>query len=325
MNITIVGAGLSGAVAAALLREKGHKITVFETRPHIAGNCYDSDIKGIRVHNYGPHAFHTNDEKIWQFVQKYDQFNNFRLKVVARLEDDRIINIPYNKLTAQQVGDWDDRKILKEIFIPYSEKQWGKNWEEIPFSFTSRLALRRDDASPYYHLDTYQGLPKSGYSTWISNMFEGCEVNLDCDIDRWRLSNYDLLIFTGSIDSYYKYYYGKLNYRSLRFNFIEEEKTEFVQINECNNSYGYTRTIDHSHWNPKNTIKTILSREYSERFNLNDVTTDRFYPERYKCTEMHNKYLQLKTDTIFLGRLGTYQYLDMDDCIQQVMERVSKI
>ena len=120
MKILIVGAGLSSAVACAILKPLKHDIEVFEARPHIAGNCYDSDLKGIKVHNYGPHAFHTDDEWVWNFVNKYDKFNNFKLKVKARLQDNKIINIPYNKKTMELVGDWGAERIIKEIFIPYT-------------------------------------------------------------------------------------------------------------------------------------------------------------------------------------------------------------
>lgn len=318
MKAILVGAGLSSAVACTILKQLGFEVMVFETRPHIAGNCYDSDIKGIKVHNYGPHAFHTEDDWVWNFANKYDEFNSFQLEVTARLQDGRLINIPYNNRTTDTVETWDSERIIREIFIPYSEKHWGDKWENLPKSFTSRLPQKREDNSLSYHLDKYQGIPKSGYSKWISNMFDGCEVNLGCDAKDWKKYNCDLLIYTGSIDSYFDYCFGNLNYRSLKFNFFEGAKTKFHQLNECNTINPWTRTIDHSHWYNQKVTKSIFSREYSENFNILNCETDRFYPEPHKSQETYNKYKELKTNTIFLGRLGTYKYLDMDDCIKQV-------
>jgi UDP-galactopyranose mutase len=324
MKIIIVGAGLSSAVASAILKQKGHEVIVFESRPHIAGNCYDSDIKGIKVHNYGPHAFHTEEKWVWDFVNKYDSFNDFKLQVKAKIQDGRVINIPYNKKTELAVGNWDSERIVREIFIPYSEKHWGSPWDQLPKSFTGRLPQKRDDDLPFYHLDQYQGIPKSGYTQWISNMFDGCRVNLGCKPSDWKREKYDLLIYTGSIDSYFDYCFGHLDYRSLKFNFFEGLKTDTHQLNECNTANKWTRTIDHSHWYDQNVEKTIFSREFSEQYSINNKETERFYPEPHKSQEIYNKYKNLETDTIFLGRLGTYKYLDMDDCIKQVFTILNK-
>lgn len=322
MKAVIVGAGLSAAVAASVLRERGYSVDVFETRPHIAGNCYDSEIKGIRVHNYGPHGFHTNDEKVWKFVNQYDNFNDFRLEVNARLLDGKIINIPYNLNTQDTVGEWDSSRITKELFVAYSEKHWGCKWSDLPASITARVPKKREDRLPYYHLDKYQGVPISGYTQWITNMFDGCNVHLGCDPNEWKKYKYDILVYTGSIDSYYDYKYGPLEYRSLRFEFFESEKTKYHQLNECNTHYMWTRTIDHSHWYDQKVKKTVCSREYSEEFDKENITTDRFYPKPYTSQKIYKKYKAIPNDTIFLGRLGTYKYLDMDDCINQALNKL---
>lgn len=318
MKAVLVGAGLSSAVAASILKNKGFDVVVFESRPHIGGNCYDSDIKGIKIHNYGPHAFHTDDEWVWKFVNEFDSFNDFKLKVKARIQDGTIINIPYNNKTQSLVGEWSTDKIINEIFIPYSEKHWGSKWIDLPKSFTGRLPQKREDDLPYYHLDRYQGIPKSGYTNWIKNMFDGCTVHLGCANKDWKKEKCDLVIYTGSIDGYFDYCFGNLNYRSLKFNFFEGQKTDIHQLNECNTINKWTRTIDHSHWYSQPVEKTVFSREHSEQYDANDKETERFYPEPHKSQEIYEKYKNLETDTIFLGRLGTYKYLDMDDCIKQV-------
>lgn len=321
MKINIVGAGLAAATSAAILKEKGFRnINVFESRPHIAGNCYDSNIKGIKVHNYGPHGFHTNDKWVWDFVNKYDKFNNRKLQVTSRLQDGKFINIPFNRLTKDKVGDWDSDRIIQEIFIPYSEKHWGCSWDELPKSITSRVPTIRDDDCLDYHLDKFQGIPSSGYTELINNMFEGCNVYLGCKEDEWKKHKADLLIYTGSIDSYYDYEHGALSYRSLRFEYFEDTVKDFHQLNECNYDNKWTRTIDHSHWYESSVSKTVLSREYSEEYSSTNPVSDRFYPKPFESNEIYKKYKSIPTNTIFLGRLGTYKYLDMDDCIKQAFK-----
>lgn len=318
----LVGAGLSAAVAATILKRHNYSVEVFEIRPHIAGNCYDSEIKGIKVHNYGPHGFHTNDDWVWRFVNEYDTFNSFRLQVNARLSDGSIINIPYNLNTQDSVGEWSPDKIVDELFIDYSEKHWGCKWGELPPSITTRVQKKRQDRVADYHLDKHQGVPKSGYTQWIKNMFEGCKVHIGCSPDEWKKYKADIVIYTGSIDSYYNYEHGPLEYRSLRFEFFESEKTKYHQLNECNTNYKHTRTIDHSHWYDQKIIKTICSKEYSEEYSKDIVTTDRFYPKPFRSQKIYSKYKSIPTNTIFLGRLGTYKYLDMDDCIKQVFTKL---
>jgi len=324
MKVTIVGAGLSSAVACTILKKLGYEITVFESRPHIAGNCYDSELKGIKVHNYGPHAFHTDQKWVWDFVNRYDKFNDFKLEVTARIQDGNLINIPYNNKTLSLVGSWDSNRIIEEIFIPYSEKHWGEKWENLPKSFTGRLPKKREDDSPYYHLDQFQGIPKSGYTNWIANMFDDCEVRLGCNQNDWKKERADLLIYTGSIDSYFDYCFGPLSYRSLKFSFFEGVKTNTHQLNECNTTNSWNRTVDHSHWYEQDLKKTIFSREWAESFDVENLETDRFYPEPHKAQNLYNQYKNISTSTIFLGRLGTYKYLDMDDCIKQVFSILRK-
>lgn len=326
MIVTIVGAGLAAASAAATLKEKGHKIQVFECRPHIAGNCFDSNIKGIQVHNYGPHAFHTDQQYVWDFVNKYAEFNDFKHEVVARINDGRIIPIPYNQTTQDIVGDWSSDEIVQQLFVDYSEKHWGIPFGSLPKSISDRVSKKRDDLSPFYHIDKFQGVPIGGYTQFITNMFHGCKVHLGCASDEWKKYPYDLLIYTGSIDQYYDYCHGVLEYRSLRFEIFEGKRADWVQLNECNKSKKYTRTVDHSHWYDQNVNKTIFTREFSEEFSLDNPVTERFYPKSFKSQEIYNRYKKIpKNKVIFLGRLGTYKYLDMDDCIKQVMKKLNNI
>ena len=325
MKVTIVGAGLAAATAAAFLKEKGHDIQVFECRPHIAGNCFDSSIKGIQVHNYGPHVFHTDQQYVWDFVNKYTSFNDFKASVVARLRNGIIIPVPFNLDSQDIVGEWSSEEILEQLFVDYSEKHWGIPFDKLPKSISGRVPTKRNDRNPYYHTDEFQGVPIGGFTQFITNMFDGCKVHLGCAPDEWKKYPYDLLIYTGSIDEYYDYCYGPLSYRSLRFEISEEPKSKWMQVNECNKNAKWTRAVDHSHWYGQDVKKSIFTREFPEEFNLNDPTTDRFYPKPFESQEVYNKYKELpKDNVIFLGRLGTYKYLDMDDCIKQALTILKK-
>lgn len=326
MKITIVGAGLAAATAAAILKEKKHKIKVFESRPHIAGNCFDSDVKGIKVHNYGPHAFHTNEQYVWDFVNKYSNFNSFKHTVLARLQNNKVIPIPYNLTSQEIVGDWSSKEILENLFVDYSEKHWGIPFSKLPKNISGRIPKKRNDHNPYYHTDEFQGVPIGGYTQLITNMFEGCDIYLGCDSDEWKKYPYDLLIYTGSIDQYYNYCYGPLKYRSLKFEIFEDQKASWVQLNECNKHAKYTRTVDHSHWYGQDVKKSVFTREFPEEFNLENPITERFYPKSFESQDLYNKYKSIpKDNVIFVGRLGTYKYLDMDDCIKQVFTLIKKL
>lgn len=325
MQIAIIGAGLSGAVANYFLQLKGHTVTVFEKRIHAGGNCYDTrDMNNILVHKYGPHAFHTNNKKVWEFVNSVVKFIPFKLKVSARIQDGRIINIPYNNLTKSLVGEWDSNHIKKEIFIPYSEKQWGIKWSNIPKSITSRVPIIRNDYSLDYHLDTYQGLPEKGYTDFINKLFYDANICFGCKNKEWEQYNYDLIIYTGSIDEYYDYKYGSLPYRSLNIQEFIVEKTKFNQLNECNTLYKNTRTVDHSYWEDSNSKFTTITKEFPEPFNK---TNERFYPIRSKENILlYNKYKNITNKkVIFIGRLGEYIYMDMDSCILNSINKIKNI
>ena len=330
MKAVIVGAGLSSAVVAASLIRKGWEVEVFEARGHIGGNCYDFDdiTTGIKIHRYGPHAFHTNDKRVWDFVNQFSKFTQFRLQVHAKIESGEIIPIPFNDISMDIVGDWDSQRIIDELFKTYSKKHWGCEWEELPRSITSRVPKRRETRDLSYHLDEFQGLPVNGYTKMIEAMFEGATIHLNCGYEDWKKSSYDLLVYTGSIDSYYNYYLGTLAYRSLRFEFKEEPTTKYIQLNQCN-SEKHTRQIDHSHWYSATRFrveKTIMSREYSEEFSIRDMGTDRFYPKSFQSQELYENYKNIyNPKVLFLGRLGTYKYMDMDICIAQALKAVEKI
>jgi UDP-galactopyranose mutase len=205
---------------------------------------------------------------------------------------------------------------------------WGEKWEDLPKHITNRVPKIRESDNNAYHLDPYQGLPKHGYTRWIENMFDGCKVHLNSDPEAWR-GRPGIVIYTGSLDAYYGYDMGVLPYRSLSFITQITARTPYNQLNYCSLG-GPTRTIDHSHWYKERINgldeQTVLTHEYPEEFELGK--NERFYPKRYgDGLELYKAYKERTwgENTIFLGRLGTYSYLDMDDCISQVFAKLKDI
>jgi len=325
MKAIIVGAGLSGVVSAIILKEKGYNVEIFEQRNHIAGNCYDKKIEGIMVHKYGPHGFHTNNKMVWDFVNKYTDFNNTCLKVKANTKDG-IIPIPYGPAAKEIIGEKTSEEIINLIFKDYSEKMWGVPWEKLPPSITKRVPKIRNNLSTCFHVDKYQGIPVSGYTVMFKNMLDGIKVHLNCKKDEWRKQKYDLLIYTGKIDEYFDYCHGWLEYRSL---FIQFEtgvrRPDIFQLNECNKK-AWTRSVDHSHWHTQNVTNTIISKEYPQEHTPHNIP---FYPKQFgKNTELYKEYKKLadrQKNVIFTGRLATYKYLDMDIAIAQALQKLSQV
>ena len=173
----IIGAGLSGSTSAILLKRAGYDVEIFEKRSHLGGNCYDEFIKGICVHKYGPHGFHTNKKQVWDFLNQFTSFNKVALKVQADTSQGRI-PIPFNKTSCKIVGKKTPEEIRDLIFVDYSEKMWGLKWRDIPKSITNRLPTTRETFDNRYHLDKHQGIPQKGYTEMFKNMLEGITVHL---------------------------------------------------------------------------------------------------------------------------------------------------
>ena len=171
----IVGCGIAGATAAFLLKQKGYRVEIFETRNHIAGNCYDEEVHGVTVHKYGAHVFHTNRDKVWSFVNRFAKFNDFCPKVWANTKEG-LIPIPYNDITKTAIGEKSKDQIIDLIFRDYSEKMWGESWENLPGEITSRIPKIREGTNRCYHKDPYFGVPIGGYVKMFENMLEGVKV-----------------------------------------------------------------------------------------------------------------------------------------------------
>ena len=236
MGAIVIGSGLSGTTASRLLADNGVAVNILESRSHASGNCRDTVQNGTQVHRYGPHLFHTNDVEVWEFLSRFTEWMSYQHKVVADTGLGRI-SIPYtHKATAQLGRELSDEEIRNLIFVDYSEKQWGVPWAALPAAITGRVPSRRDNADDRYFTDKYQAQPKEGYSKMFERMLEGIPAHLGAGKDEWRkhARNADLVIYTGKIDEYFNYCYGRLPYRSLRFeHFWSPERLPHAVINQC--------------------------------------------------------------------------------------------
>ena len=357
----IVGAGLFGSVFAYEASQKGKKCLVIDKRPHIAGNIYTENIEGINVHKYGAHIFHTSDKQIWDYINQFTQFNRYTNSPVARYKNE-VYNLPFNMNTfnklwdvftpeeakskiAEELADVhiEEPKNLEEQAIKlvgktiyeklvkgYTEKQWGMKATELPPFIIKRLPVRFTYDNNYFN-DAYQGIPIGGYTQIIEKMLAGCDIKLNCDFfeNRAELETLaDKIIFTGQIDKFYNYRFGELEYRSVRFE-TEVLDTDNFQgnavVNYTEYEVPYTRIIEHKHFEFGTQPKTVISREYSDKW-----TTEKepYYPiNNDRNNELYKKYAELadgEKNIIFGGRLGQYKYYDMHVVIAEALKFCEK-
>ena len=360
MDYLIVGAGLFGAVCARELKRAGKSVVVIDKRPHVAGNCYTEEIEGINVHKYGAHIFHTSDKEIWEYVNNFAEFNNYVNSPIARYKDE-LYNMPFNMNTFTKL--WRDvftpqdakkrieeerresftenpknleeqainlvgKTIFEKLVKGYTEKQWGKRCEELPSFIIKRLPVRFTFDNNYFN-DRYQGIPIGGYTKMVEKMLEGVEVRLNenfLDNKEKYLKEAKKIIYTGAIDEYFEYKFGPLEYRSVRFE-TEIYDTDNYQgnavINYTDRDTPYTRVIEHKHFEFGKQEKTVVSREYSSKW---EKGQEAYYPlNDEKNNELFKKYKELSENqdqVIFGGRLGNYKYYDMHNVIREALNLV---
>lgn len=360
-NYLIVGAGLFGSVFAYEASKKGKKCLVIDKRSHIGGNIYTENIEGINVHKYGAHIFHTSDKNIWDYVNNFAHFNRYTNSPVARYKNETY-NLPFNMNTfnklwgvftpdeakakiAEELADVkiDQPKNLEEQAIKligktiyeklvkgYTEKQWGMKATELPPFIIKRLPVRFTYDNNYFN-DSYQGIPEGGYTQIIEKMLSNCDVRLNYDYfeHKEELDNIaKKIIFTGPIDKFYDYKFGQLEYRSVRFE-TEILDTDNFQgnavVNYTEYEVPYTRIIEHKHFEFGTQPKTVISREYSDKW-----TSDKepYYPiNNDKNNALYQKYAELaatEKNVIFGGRLGQYKYYDMHVVISEALKLCQK-
>jgi len=359
----IVGAGLYGAVCAEQLTKKGYKVLVTDKRGNIAGNIYTQNIEGVDVHVYGAHIFHTSNKRVWDYANEFCEFNNYVNSPVANYHGE-LYNLPFNMNTFYQLWGVrtpeeakakieeekakfhiDEPKNLEEQAINlvgttiyeklikgYTEKQWGKPCTELPAFIIKRVPLRFIYDNNYFN-DRYQGIPIGGFTPMVERMLKGIDVKLNCDYFEHKEELNKLaknIIFTGPIDQFFDYKFGALEYRSLRF---ETEVLDCANyqgnavINYTDRETPFTRLIEHKHFQFDSTSpKTVVTREYSKTWTLGE---EAYYPVNdAKNGALYNKYLEEGKklgNVIFGGRLGLYQYLNMDQIILKALELCDSI
>ena len=353
----VVGAGLYGSVFANIAKEHGKRCLVIDKRGHIGGNAYCEEIEGINVHKYGAHIFHTKDKEVWNYVNRFAEFNNYVNSPVARIGNE-LYNMPFNMNTFSKM--WgvvtpDEAKakiqsqiplldhdpvnleeqaismvgtdIFEKLVKSYTEKQWGRKCSELPASIIKRLPLRFTFDNNYFN-DPHQGIPIGGYTRMIEKMLEGIDVILNCDFfEEYRdfKKVADKLVYTGMVDEYFDYKLGHLEYRSLRFESRVEDIDNYqgvAVVNFTGAEVPYTRVIEHKHFEFGTQPKTVVTEEYPCTW---EPGMDAYYPVNdEKNNELYQRYEILaknEKDVIFGGRLGCYKYYDMDKTIRESINR----
>lgn len=355
-DFVIAGSGLSGSVFAYEAAKKGKRCLVLERRNHIGGNCYTKLIENIHVHMHSVHIFNTNNEFIWQYVNKLVPFEQYVHRIKVNY-DGKIYSFPINLMTLYQlwgcnnpslaIEELEHRKVniknpsnlkewvlsevgeeIFEIFYKgYSEKQWMKDCTEIPASVGRRLPIRMTFDDNYHH-SKYVGIPRNGnYTQIFEKLLADAEVKLETTLDAdWRRYGKQL-IYTGAIDELFNYQFGPLEYRSLRFENLTLNTDNFqgtAQVNYTSKNVPWTRIIEHKWFSPKKTDKTIITYEYPEAW---EQGRERYYPVNNDATQkIYNKYKELiEDDVILIGRLSSYKYIDMDVAISLAIQTANKV
>jgi UDP-galactopyranose mutase len=356
-RICVVGAGFSGAVIARELAQAGHKVVVFDSRSHVAGNCHtarDAETD-VMVHVYGPHIFHTSNERVWNYVQQFDEFMPF-INRVKSIYNGGVYSLPINLMTINaffgktlnpneaaefmdSLGDksitdpqtfeeqalrFVGKELYEAFFKGYTQKQWGMHPSELPASILKRLPVRFNYDDNYY-ASKFQGIPKNGYTFIVERMLDSpnIEVRLDTAFTREQSVGYDHVFYSGPIDAWFGYPEGRLGYRTLDFA-VERHEGDYqgnAVINYGNQEVPYTRISEHKHFAPwEQHDMTLIYKEYSRLCGEGDTP---YYPIRLvKDKAQLARYVDLakaEANVTFVGRLGTYRYLDMHITIEEAL------
>ena len=353
----VVGAGLFGAVFAQQCKAAGKSVLVIDKRPNIAGNVYTQEVEGINVHVYGAHIFHTNNKKVWDYVNQFAEFNRFTNSPVANYKGE-LYSLPFNMYTFNQMwgvvtpeeaaakieeqraaAGITEPKNLEEQAISlvgtdiyeklvkgYTEKQWGRDCKELPAFIIKRLPVRLTFANNYFTA-LYQGIPMGGYTKMVANMLDGIEVRLNTDYLQNK-EQMDALaqkvVYTGPIDAYFDYQLGTLQYRSVRFETEVLDIPNFqgnAAVNYTDRETPWTRIIEHKWFEFGTQPKTVISREYSSEWKKGD---EPYYPvndaRNGALYQQYKALAQEEKKVIFGGRLGEYKYYDMDAVIASALQ-----
>jgi UDP-galactopyranose mutase len=355
----VVGAGFAGAVTAErMARRFGKKVLIVDKRPHIGGNAYDcKDQAGVLIHLYGPHIFHTNSEEVFNYLSQFTEWRNYEHKVLASVEG-KLVPVPINldtvnrlyglNLNSEQLEDYfssvaerrdvirtsEDvvvsrvgRDLYRKLFQGYTRKQWGLDPSELDSSVIARIPVRtnRDDR---YFTDTYQAMPLNGFTRLFENMLDHPNITIETGTDYRDVLNrvnYREMIYTGPIDEFFDYRYGKLPYRSLEFKHttLDSDLVQPVAVINYPNEHKYTRVTEFRHLTGQSHSKTSLVYEYPR------AEGDPYYPiPRQDNLATYARYQALAAETPgthFAGRLATYKYFNMDQVVAQALTLCARL
>ena len=354
----IVGAGLFGSILARELTDSNKKCLVIEKRNHIGGNCYSEEIEGIHVSKYGGHIFHTNNKRIWDYVNRFATFRQY-YHIVRVAYKDEIYSFPINLMTLNQLWgvktpqeamdrleeervpiknpknleEWALSQVgreVYEVFIKgYTKKFWKRDPKELPSFIIKRLPIRLNYENGYF-TDKYQGFPEEGYTHIFYNLLEGIEVRKGVDFfaDKEELLKLaPKVVYTGKIDQYYKFHHGHLEYHTLKFvnKTLKGDHQGCATINYTDEDVPYNRITEHKHFQSyKKNNKTVITIEYSDTWAPDKVP---YYPiNDDKNNSMYKKYKALtkeEKNVIFGGRLAEYKYYDMDKVVASALKQAS--
>jgi UDP-galactopyranose mutase len=358
-DYVVVGAGFAGAVVAEqMARRFGRKVLLIDRRPHVAGNAYDHhDSSGLLVHRYGPHIFHTNSSEVFSYLSKFTKWRQYEHRVLASV-DGQLVPIPINldtvnriygrNLSSEQVESFfasvaescsaiitsEDavvsrvgRELYEKLFRGYTRKQWGLDPSELDACVAARIPVRtnRDDR---YFTDAYQAMPLRGFTRMFENMLDHRNIRIVLGADYREVIKsvrYREIVYTGPVDEFFEYRFGKLPYRSLEFKHetLDEEKHQPVAVVNYPNENAYTRVTEFKHLTGQTHRKTSIVYEFPR------AEGDAYYPiPRAENDQLYRKYKAL-ADTVdsvhFVGRLATYKYYNMDQVVAQALTFCAKL
>ena len=361
-KILIIGAGITGITLAERFAAKENKVLIIEKRNHIGGNCYDFKNKeGVLVHKYGPHIFHTIRKEVWDYLSKFTEWISYEHKVLGFI-DEKFTPIPFNLNTLYQLLPKQalnlEKKLIKKfgykrkipilklqktkdedlkfladfiyqkIYLNYTQKQWGQKPEKIDFSVTARVPILIDKDDRYFQ-DKYQGIPKRGYKKMFEKMLKNKNIKIKLKADYKKNKNdYDMMFYTGPIDEFFNYKFGKLNYRCLKINFktLNQENYQPVSVvNYLDLKYKFTRITEFKKLTQQRNNKTTIGKEFPGdkgimAWPMLDKKNKRIFKKYWEEVE------KLKKKNIyFVGRLAEYKYYNMDEAVKNALEVFNKV